>query len=143
MLLSPRTHPLSLLLLALSNSDIQRMKCITTYHVCCDRLANTIAREHEMQVLGIIERVPIQRQQNITNQHASLLGWTLLLDPDDQQTMFVIATGSLGGGQFNKLAADTQIPAFDYALLCQCLGNLGDDIQWYCQWDTINQTGRE
>src|ERR1700682_5780590 len=85
----------------------------------------------------------IECNQNVTEEDASLLGWTVIIDFYDEQTVFLIAPGTLRGWKLNKLAADSQIAAFDIALFRQSVRDARCDIHGNCQRDTISNASRK
>src|ERR1019366_6014594 len=119
-------------LLALPNCHLKRLQGIPTHNFYGNGFAYASADQEQLQFLSIVDLMAVERDQNITKEHTTLLSRAVLIDFDNEQAMFLIASSTLRGWKFDKLATDAQIAALDIPLFCQSISDARGNMNRYC-----------
>src|SRR3712207_3141886 len=111
------------LLPALADGYLQRLELAAADHLGRHLPTDPLSGEQYQQVLGILDRLAVERRQDVTDYEATSPGGATLLDPDDQEAAPLRETEPLPIGQSHRLAQDAQIAALDGASLFEGAGD--------------------
>src|SRR5579859_2932869 len=139
----PIWYVLSRYLFPLPNRDLKRLQAIATNDLDRSGFANAVACQVDVQIFGVLNGMAIERDKDITDQQATLLRGTILVNFNDEQPLLLCSTGPLRDWQLDPLAADAQIATFDIALFGQCLCDGAGNLDGDGQCDPIDQSGRQ
>src|SRR3954468_23201207 len=109
-------------LAALANGDRHGLQHAATEDRHRNLLADPVADQQRLQVVGVLNLLLIQPDQDIADQQTTLARRAVRLDADDQQARLLAAPGPLALGQEHGLAADAQEAALDRTMLGQGIG---------------------
>src|SRR5579883_279602 len=129
-------------LLSLPDRHLQGMKRIATNHLDRHRFAYALSCQQHLQILGIAYGMPIKRNQDIAKQNTCLLRRAVLIDIQDEQSVFLGLSTPLRLGNLHQLAADTQVATRNMSLLSQGVSGACRDIERNCQRQAVHQPRR-
>ena len=112
--------------LPLPDRHADRVRLTAAQHFHRDGFAYRLTPKRREKIIGITYRLTTDCNQNIANQQAAFFGGTTFFEPQDQQTVLLLALESLARRlrDVDGLRTDAKISTFDRTMSCQCLRNL-------------------
>src|SRR5690349_13436805 len=117
-----QSGPVALVLAPFADGDLDGLAGAATDHVDGHRLADAVAAEQRLEIVGVAERLAFEADEDVAEQQAALRGGAVGFHADDHQADLARPPGALAFGQLHRLAADAQVAALDRAVLRQALG---------------------